>query len=263
MAIATWVGIKPDAPTAIAAAVIATWATAIVQMLALKRRIAQKIDSGPQRYAMRTWLSTSMPILVVEGFYLFLTYIDLLVLEHFRPPTEVALYYAAGKTLALVAFVNFSVAAAAAHKFTAYHVSGDRERLKAFLADSIRWTFWPSLAATLLILVLGRPLLWMFGAGFVEGYYLMFILAVGLLARAATGPVERLLTMLGEPRLCALVYAVSFALNLVLCLILIPRLGVAGAAIATSTALVVESILLFLGTKHRLGLHVFIWRGRK
>ena len=44
-----------------------------------------------------------------------------------------------------------------------------------------------------------------------------------------------------------------------LCVVLIPRFGVAGAAIATSTALIVESILLFIVTKRRLGFHVFIW----
>ena len=87
----------------------------------------------------------------------------------------------------------------------------------------------------------------------------MFILAAGLLARAAIGPIERLLNMLGEQRVCAMVYAGAFAMNVVLCVILIPLFGPAGAAIATATALIVESILLFIVTKKRLGFHVFIW----
>ena len=66
----------------------------------------------------------------------------------------------------------------------------------------------------------------------------MFILAIGMLARAAVGPAERLLNMLGERKQCAAVYAVAFAINLVLCVILIPRIGIEGAALATSTALV-------------------------
>jgi O-antigen/teichoic acid export membrane protein len=79
------------------------------------------------------------------------------------------------------------------------------------------------------------------------------------LARSAVGPVERLLNMLGEQRICAAVYAAAFAINLVLCVVLIPRIGVEGAAVATSTALIVESILLFIVTRRRLGFHVFIW----
>ena len=106
-------------------------------------------------------------------------------------------------------------------------------------------------------------MLWLFGPEFTDGYSLMFLLAVGLLARSAIGPVERLLSMLGEQRVCALVYAAAFAINLVLCILLIPRFGGAGAAVATSTALVIESILLFMVTKRRLGFHVFVWGGRK
>ena len=111
-----------------------------------------------------------------------------------------------------------------------------------------------------LILAFGRRLLSLFGAGFTSGYFVMFILAVGMLSRAAVGPAERLLNMLGERKQCAGIYALAFAINLGLCIVLIPRLGIEGAAVATSTALVVESILLFLMTRRRLGHHVFILR---
>ena len=50
-----------------------------------------------------------------------------------------------------------------------------------------------------------------------------------MLARAAVGPAERLLNMLGERKHCAVVYAIAFAINLVLCVILIPRIGIEGA----------------------------------
>ena len=65
--------------------------------------------------------------------------------------------------------------------------------------------------------------------------------------------------MLGEQRICAAFYAFAFATNLVLCILLIPRLGIEGAAISTTTALVGESVLLFYVTRKRLKLHAFIW----
>jgi len=262
MAAAYAVGFAADAVTAMTAAVLATWTTAIVQVVMLDRRLRGAIAPGPKSYEAGTWLMTAIPIFMVEGFYFLLTYTDVLVLQQFRSPEEVAIYYAAAKTLALVTFVHYSVAAATTHKFTEYHVRGDRARLAAFLSDSIRWTFWPSLAATLGILALGRPFLWLFGPRFVDAYSLMFILAVGPLARAAIGPVERLLNMVGEQRACALVYAGAFAFNFVGCLVLIPLFGIHGAAIATAAAVLVESLLLFVVTKRRLGLHVFIWGGK-
>ena len=102
------------------------------------------------------------------------------------------------------------------------------------------------------------PLLDLFGDGFASGYDVMFILAVGMLARAAVGPAERLLNMLGERKQCAVIYAGAFAVNLALCVILIPRIGIEGAAAATSIAIVCESIALYVVAKRRLGFHVFI-----
>jgi O-antigen/teichoic acid export membrane protein len=195
---------------------------------------------------------------VVEGFYLLLTYVDILALEYFRSPDDVAVYYAGARLLAIVAFVYFAIASATTHKFTEYHVAGDKQRLASFFAETIRWTFWPSLACCAVILAFGRPLLALFGANFESGYSVMFILSVGMLARAAVGPAERLLNMLGERKPCAVVYAIAFAINLALCVILIPRIGIEGAAVATSAALVCESIMLYRVAKRRLGFHVFI-----
>jgi O-antigen/teichoic acid export membrane protein len=228
-------------------------------MLIVNHRLSARIEPGPKAYEFKTWLTTALPILMVEGFYSLLAYTDVLVLQYFRPPDEVAVYYAAAKTLALVSFIYYSVSATTAHRFSSYHVAGDRAGLSAFIAQSIKWTFWPSLAATALLLLFGRPILSLFGPQFTDGYHLMFVLAVGLLARAAIGPIERLLNMLGEQRVCALVYAGAFGVNLGLCFVLIPLFGMLGAAIATASALVIESILLFVVTKNRLGFHVFVW----
>jgi O-antigen/teichoic acid export membrane protein len=263
MGAAYWLKFPTDAATAMFAAVATTWITVLGQMLVMNRRLKKNVEAGPKSFRVRTWLAVSVPIFMVEGFYLLLTYADVIVLQQYRPPDEVAVYYAAAKTLALVAFVHFSVAAAVAHKFTEYHITGNKAQLSAFLSDTIRWTFWPSLAVTIVILALGKPILWLFGAQFVDGYYLMFILAIGPLARATIGPVERLLNMVGEQRACAMVYAAAFATNIALCVMLIPLFGVAGGAIAISGAMVLESVLLFAVTQQRLGLHVFVWRPKK
>ena len=250
------------AETAVTAVAVSFALTVIGQTIVLNRKLRSVVAPGPKARETQTWYAISLPIVMVEGFYLFLSNTDILVLQQFRAPDDVAIYYAAAKTLTLIAFVHFAISAAVAHRFSEYHVANDRARLKAIFTDSMRWTFWASLAATVVILAMGRLLLWLFGPRYVDGYHLMFILAAGLMARAAVGPVERLLNMLGEQRACALVYATAFILNLVLCIVLIPRIGADGAAISTATAIIVESALLFFVTKRRLGFHAFIWGGR-
>jgi O-antigen/teichoic acid export membrane protein len=249
-------GFQLGATAAMLASAAAVWIAMIGQMMVLNRRLGGHHESGPKAYDFRAWLAISLPILLVESFYLLLSYTDVLVLQQFRPPQEVGVYFAVVKTLALVSFIHYAMSATTAHRFAEYHALGDKERLSAYVAHAIKWTFWPSLSATALLLALGRPLLWLFGRQFVGGYDIMFVAAIGLVVRSAIGPVERLLNMLGHQHICALAYGLSFVINLVLCLTLVPRFGGHGAAAATSISLTFETVLLFWIVRRRLGLHV-------
>jgi O-antigen/teichoic acid export membrane protein len=262
MALAHAAGFPINATTTMIALTLAIWSTALLQLVLVDRRLKGVVPPGPRQFEVRRWFATSLPIILVWSFYTMLCYADVLVLQQFRPPQEVGHYYAAVKTLMLVGFIHFSVSAAVAHRFTALHVAGDRAELAAFVTKSVRWTFWPSLAATAVMLALGKPMLWLFGPDFVAGYVFMLILSVGLLARAAVGPAERLLNMLNQQRICAVIYATAFALNAGLCVALAPEYGGTGAAFATSAAIVLESALLFIFVKRRLGLHSFFWGGK-
>jgi O-antigen/teichoic acid export membrane protein len=93
-------------------------------------------------------------------------------------------------------------------------------------------------------------------------YPLMFVMSISLLARSAVGPAERALSMLGEQRICALIYATAFALNMALAFSLAPHFGGMGVAVALAAAVVTESVLLFVTAKRRLGLHLFVWQPR-
>ena len=249
-------GFHLGATAAMAASAAAVWIAMIGQMVALNRRLTGHIPPGPKAYDVGSWLSISLPILMVEGFYLLLSYTDVLVLQQYRSSEEVGVYFAVVKTLALVSFIHYAMSATTAHRFAEYHAVGDRARLSAYVAHAIKWTFWPSLAATIVLLALGKPLLWLFGPQFVIGYDIMFVAAIGLVVRAAVGPVERLLNMLGHQYICALAYGLSFVLNVVLCVALVPRFGGYGAAAATSISLTFETVLLFYIVRRRLGLHV-------
>lgn len=249
-------GLDLGATAAMAASAAAVWLAMLGQMLVLNDRLRLHIEPGPKQYDLRGWLAISLPILLVESFYLLLSYTDVLVLQQFRSSEEVGIYFAVVKTLALVSFIHYAMSATTAHRFAEYHALGDKARLSAYVAHAIKWTFWPSLAATLVLLALGKPLLFLFGAQFTAGYDIMFIAAIGLVVRAAIGPVERLLNMLGQQRACAMAYAAAFVMNLVLCILLVPQFGGHGAAAATSLSLAFETVLLFRIVKQRLGLHV-------
>lgn len=252
-------GFALTATEAMLASAAAVWIAMTGQMIALNRRLATTVEPGPKTHDVPGWLAVSLPILLVESFYLLLSYTDVLMLQQFRSSEEVGVYFAVVKTLALVSFIHYAMSAVTAHRFTQYHAAGDTERLSAYVAYAIKWTFWPSLAATLVLLAFGKPLLWLFGTQFTGGYGIMFVAAIGLVVRAAIGPVERLLNMLGHQHYCAMAYATSFVMNVLLCFMLVPRYGGYGAAASTTLSLVFETALLFSITRRRLGLHVFVF----
>jgi O-antigen/teichoic acid export membrane protein len=64
--------------------------------------------------------------------------------------------------------------------------------------------------------------------------------------------------MAGQQRICALVYTGTFALNVCLVFQLVPLFGLAGAAAATTTSLIVETVSLYLITARRLGIRCSI-----
>jgi O-antigen/teichoic acid export membrane protein len=260
VAVARALGFVMDAVTVTAVLAMAIWLSALFQLAMLQRRLATVVPPGEKNYGARLWFNTALPIVLVWGMYTLLTATDVIVLKIFRSAGEVAHYYAAAKTLALVSIIQYAVSAASAHRFTAYRIAGDSAGLASFAAGTVRWVFWPSLAGCALMLLLGKPILALFGSGFGGGYPVIVILAIGQLARACVGPVERLLNVLGQQHTCALAYAAAFAFNLLGCFFLAPRFGGIGVAYATAGAFIVESALLFLIARRRLGLHMFIWR---
>ncbi len=258
MGVGLWFGAAPDAVTAMAAVVAATYLTAIGQFFRLESKIGKTVPPGPRSYQPLLWVAVALPIFVVEGFFNLLTNVDILIVGRLMQPEQVAIYFASVKTMALVHFVYFSVRAGSAQRFSQYYAAGDDARLNAFVRDTLHWTFWPSLAMVGVLIVTGRFLLALFGPSFVEGYPVLFILSVGLLLRASIGPAETLLIMAGQQGITAVVYAATFFLNVSLNFLLIPHLGINGAATATAIALGAETLVLWVVVTGRLSINCSI-----
>ncbi len=259
MAAALLAGFEPDATTAILSAIAATYATALLQAASLYPRIGALIPPGPAVVDLRQWLVVSLPIFLVESFYYLVTNADVLMVGFYRPPEEVAVYFATVKVLALVHFVYFAVRAGVAQRYAQFTHGSDPGRLAGFARETVAWTFWPSLAMAAVVLVLGRPLLALFGAEFVAGYPLLFLLVLGVVARASVGPCESLLTMSGNQNICAAVFALTLIINIGLNMLLLPPFGLWGAASATALAMMFEAAALSFTVWRRLGIAMTIF----
>ena len=258
VACAIWLGRMADANTALVAALAATYLTSVVQFLVVTTRLQKRFPARRVEVHFKTWLMVAFPIFLIEGFYFMLTNADVIIVGIYLPPEKVAVYFAAAKTMALVHFVYFAVKAAAAQRFSTLVSGTDRTALASFARQTVQWTFWPSLLIGALVIAAGPFLLSLFGPSFQQGHLIMVILFAGIIAKAMIGPGEVLLTMAGELKICATIYATALAVNLGLNVVLIPLWGLHGAATATAGAMVIEASLLHLTIRRRLGIVMFI-----
>ncbi|KXF79381.1 multi antimicrobial extrusion protein MatE [Paramesorhizobium deserti] len=259
MVAAVLIGFAPTAVTALMAAILATYVTTLSQLAVVRGSLARIIPAGARSLRLREWFVVSMPIFLVEGFFFLLINVDVLMVGRFMDPDHVAVYFATTKILAMAHFVYFAVKAGVAQRYSQLLHGGDQVRFARFVQDSVKWTFWPTLTIGLVLLALGEPLLSLFGTAFTEGYPLLFVLIIGVIARASVGPTESLLNMSGNQNICAALYAVALCINVALNILLIPRFGLIGAATATAVAMAFEASSLSLTVYRRLGIPMFIF----
>ncbi len=254
-------GLAVDAATAVLAGAVASALVALDQLWRLNRVIGRQLPAGPRAHAPRLWLAVSLPMLLVEGFLQLVTSADVIMVSFWQSPDEVAVYFAASKTLALVHFIYFAVRAASAHRFAALHgashEAAGRSAFEAYVRRAGFWTFWPSVGAAAVLIAAAPFLLALFGPGFEAGTPLIAVLLIGVLARASAGPADALLSMCGLQKACAAIYSGVFVLNVGLNLLLIPPFGLMGAAVATSLAITGEALALIFVARRRLGVLPF------
>ena len=197
----------------------------MAQTLLLRRRLQRELPPGPRRYAFAVWLKTALPFWLTVACDLTVQNADLLVISSYLGPAEVGMYFAAAKTMSLVLFIPYAVASAMAKRIAALDARGEQDGLRAAVVDAANWIFWPSLLAGAAILAVGKTMLWLFDPQFQQAYPVMLILAVGLLLRAALGPADLVLNMLGQGAASALLLIFSALLSVTLSATLVPALA--------------------------------------
>jgi O-antigen/teichoic acid export membrane protein len=200
-------------------------------------------------------------MLLSGGALLILLHTDLLLLGLLATPNDVAIYGAATRIAYVNAFIFFAMSVLSVPQFSALLGQGRTGELQTFLRSVIRWTFWPSLLLVVGLLLLGKPLLELFGPRFVAGYPVLVILALASLFRACTGPIGELLAVGGSHDIAAAALWGGALANVVLNLVLIPAYGPVGAAVATSLAWVAIRCCFIVLVRRRLGVVPFLVGG--
>lgn len=246
-----------SAPRAMQFHVIAAAISMLVGVLMLSRSRPRGLLSAAQPvYHSRAWFTAVVPFIWITGTQQINQYADILMLGVFGTSEQVGIYRVAVQA-GLLSIVGLQAVQMLAQPYIArLHGRGDTQRLKRLLAASSRGAFCFALLAFIMLALFGRQLIsFVFGPLYVDCYVPLLILTAGQLVSSFFGVVDFLLEMTGYQKDSARAFLVGAGCNIGLNLILIPWLGMIGAATATAISIVVSKIVLWNTARRRLRLN--------
>lgn len=184
----------------------------------------------------------SLPMGITLGMQMLIDSQDLLIIGLFRSEAEAGIYAIASKLSVLASFIITSINTVSASKFSQLYYSDQKPDLLRLAKKSSSMIFWATLPILLIMVFFGKQLLGIFGTEFMVGYPVLIILVCGEFINAVGGSVGMYLNMTGSHKSYRNIIVISAITNAVINIILIPRIGILGAGIASLVSFCITNI---------------------
>lgn len=223
--------------------------------LLIKARPTPLRSPGKSQMKPRAWATALLPLSALAAVQVINQSADLIMLGIFRTDAEVGLYRIAVSSASLAAIGLTAMGLVLAGHIAHALAEKDHANLQQMLAAA-------SLACTVVTAIIlagfalvGKPLLGLiFGPDYIGAYSALVLLAAVQLINGFFGANANVLNMGGLERRTLLAFAIAVGINIILNLVLIPRLGGIGAALATLVSTTVWNVLCWFYAWIHLGL---------
>ncbi len=165
---------------------------ALVAGTLLLRRVWPRPSGSRTReriFRRREWLRVSLPLLLVTGMRRLLAETDILLVGLLMGTTMAGIYAVASRLSNFIAFGHNAGNVISAPLIAELHAKGERRRLQRMVTLATWGSTLSAAASALLLILLGGPVLRLFGAEFTVALPVLAVLCVGQMVNAMTGPV--------------------------------------------------------------------------
>ena len=233
---------------------LSTVVTVVFGQLLLKKFI--KIDLYDLIPNMKKIVPFGGKIAVTNSVNTINTKLDIIMVGYFLMATEVGYYSVALALSQFFWFIPLSIQRITYPATAQYWNEGTHAMLEKMISKVMKITTIILLLIGLIITFFaGDIILLLFGNGFYYAIIPLFILLIGTIIRGCIcTPIGASLTAINRPDLPLKISIIMIALNLLLNIILIPKYGIIGAAIATTISLSVGAIIFLMLTIKKLSL---------
>ena len=187
--------------------------------------------------------SFSLPRGVARMFTVATQRFDIILVGALRGPAQAAVYAAASRFLVLGAMAVQAIQQVMAPRMSQLLAAQAHERAATLYQTATGWLVAVSWPLYLSFAVFAPWFLAVFGHGYQSGALVVVVLCSAMLVACGCGSVDSVLLMGGRSRWSLLNSILSFATDVVIDLILVPRIGIVGAAIGWAAALLVGNLL--------------------
>jgi len=182
---------------------------------------------------------------------------DMLLLPMFVPAEQVAAYFAGEFLGRIAANVRYAFDGITGPVLSEILALKDQDRLRYNFRLYSRWVATLSIPLAVTVIALRADFLSLYGPGYRIAGTVVIMHTVGHLLSGMLGLAGQVIVMSGRSRLMLIIQVGGAAMNLGLCLILIPRLGMVGAAVSVLTSMFVVMLTLVVAVARREGVHAF------
>ena len=194
----------------------------------------------------------------LAGFLLVSTlWLDVLLVGALSSTSEAGIYAAAARFVGVGTFALQAIGVAVAPQVSGLLARGERRDAQMLFQTATWWLMAPGWPVSFTMAVFAPLLMRWFGAEFVGGQHVLVILSLGLLVLLGTGNNKIVLLMAGKSAQNLLISALTLGTSLTLNLILIPVIGMEGAAIALATAIILDNAATTFALHRSVGLQPF------
>jgi O-antigen/teichoic acid export membrane protein len=216
------------------------------------------LDGSPsaQPKGSRYWRFTA-PRAAADILQVALHRLDVVLVAALLGPAQAAVYAAATRFINLVGLSNQALSNVLEPQASALFARRDSLGVMGRYQLTTGWLVALSWPVCLVAMIFPTVILAPFGAGYGVGASVVVPLAASMLFSSACGLVDLVLGMSGRTGWNLANMTVALTLNISLDLLLIPELGIRGAALGWAAAVVVGNLLPILEIRWLLGIHPF------
>ncbi len=225
----------------------------VINLLFLDNVVPQVIKKSISKYQYKEWARTALPFFITSGMLVISSKVDTIMLGIMMNQENVAIYSIASKGASVLGFAIQSVNSVVAPTYSKLYTQNNIREIQKNYSFSSMIIFFITLPLAIFIMIFSKEIIgFIYGQKYISSALILSIMCIGQAINAFSGTNGTLLNMTGHERISAYGVLISTIANIVMNLIMIPIMGMKGAAIASVISFIIWNLILSITIYKRL-----------